>query len=298
MEISRDPPDKIKKILREEVNYCCPIENCKSPYLTWHHFDPPWNIIKHHNPNGMIALCLQHHKEADLGAFTNLQLKQLKYNKNNINKVKGKFNWKRDNLLLIAGSFIFYKCDILLQIKGKNIIWLSKDINGYELINLDLYDINGKNILKMRDNFWDIDLLNIEDIICPPSSNKLQIKSIHTKQFLDLKFYEFDKNKCFSYFKNLINISNKKIETLSKKNHEITKFYDFLMKNKSSNNDDEFINEILNNINDNKVTICTINANLLWPYKIKFNKYYTSLSKGNICSFNFSGESHVGFHIG
>jgi len=42
------------------------------------HFDPPWREREHHDPAGMIALCLQHHKEADAGTFTEAQLKQLK----------------------------------------------------------------------------------------------------------------------------------------------------------------------------------------------------------------------------
>ena len=72
----REPPDSVKKILRKEVRFGCPIPGCNNPYLEWHHFDPPWAKEEHHRPEGMIALCNTHHKRADAGAFTIEQLKK------------------------------------------------------------------------------------------------------------------------------------------------------------------------------------------------------------------------------
>ena len=54
------------------------MEGCGSPYLTWHHFDPPWRVQEHEEPEGIIALCQEHHKKADVGAFTDDQLRGLK----------------------------------------------------------------------------------------------------------------------------------------------------------------------------------------------------------------------------
>ena len=68
----------MRRALREEVAFGCPIDGCGSPYLTWHHFDPPWHVEQHHKFEGMVALCLQHHKEGDAGAFTPEQLRTLK----------------------------------------------------------------------------------------------------------------------------------------------------------------------------------------------------------------------------
>ncbi len=72
------PPADIRRALRVEVGFGCPVDGCGSPYLTWHHFDPPWRERQHHDAAGMIALCLQHHKEADSGAFSHEQLRVLK----------------------------------------------------------------------------------------------------------------------------------------------------------------------------------------------------------------------------
>lgn len=72
------PPSAVRLELRREVGFCCPVEGCHWPYLTWHHFDPPWHARQHHDQAGMVALCLQHHKEADSSAFTPEQLHAFK----------------------------------------------------------------------------------------------------------------------------------------------------------------------------------------------------------------------------
>lgn len=52
--MNRTPPEPVREILRKEVNFGCPIEGCGSPYLEYHHFDPPWHEREHHDPQGMI----------------------------------------------------------------------------------------------------------------------------------------------------------------------------------------------------------------------------------------------------
>lgn len=81
MVVSRDIPDAVKLELRQEVNWGCPVHNCGSPFLSYHHFDPPFSKFKPgqlHDPKGMIALCLAHAKMADGGVWTNHQLLEIK----------------------------------------------------------------------------------------------------------------------------------------------------------------------------------------------------------------------------
>jgi len=103
--MNRRPPEKVKKILRSEIGFGCPIPGCGNPYLEWHHFDPPWHIENHHNPEGMIALCREHHIQADNGAFTADQLEEYKkQGKKNWKAVKGNFNWLRNRMLAVVGQ--------------------------------------------------------------------------------------------------------------------------------------------------------------------------------------------------
>lgn len=51
--------------------------------VSYHHFDPPYHQGGTHNSEGMIALCLPHHKNADIGTYTD---EQLKYHKEHLQK--------------------------------------------------------------------------------------------------------------------------------------------------------------------------------------------------------------------
>ena len=72
--ISRKPPEAVKLLLRQEVGFGCPLPYCRLPFLSFHHFDPPWHKEHHHRPEGMIALCVQHHEMADRGALDKARL--------------------------------------------------------------------------------------------------------------------------------------------------------------------------------------------------------------------------------
>ena len=103
--MNRRPPLDIRKQLREEVGFGCPVPGYGRPYLEWHHFDPPWREKNHHNPNGMTALCREHHIQADNGAFTKEQLLQFKRDgKANWQQVSGNFNWMRNRILAVVGG--------------------------------------------------------------------------------------------------------------------------------------------------------------------------------------------------
>jgi hypothetical protein len=76
--VSRNPPKKVRELLRKEVNFGCPVMGCGNPHLTYHHFAPTWKVKEHHNPDGMIALCTRHAALADGGRWKNHQLLQMK----------------------------------------------------------------------------------------------------------------------------------------------------------------------------------------------------------------------------
>ena len=95
--------------LQEEVGYVCPIPGCTSPYLEWHHFDPPWRVEKHHRPKGMIALCSHHHPVGDVETYTSEQLHEYKAAAaKRAATAAGEFEWRRRKLLLVVGGVYFW----------------------------------------------------------------------------------------------------------------------------------------------------------------------------------------------
>jgi hypothetical protein len=126
----------------------------------------------------MIALCLQHHKEADSGAFSHKQLRVLKaapFLKRVGVGPAGHFNWKREQLILNAGGSLFVRCPVFLAVGGRPVVWLSSDETGNQLLNLDIWDADGQLTLSMRDNDWLV-VADLDDVEAPPSARSLIVR--------------------------------------------------------------------------------------------------------------------------
>jgi hypothetical protein len=81
--------------------------------LTFHHFDPPWRDEHHHNPRGMIALCLEHAAHADGDAFSKDELRSLKKSGPTVGTVIGHFPWaKREFLIRLGGCYFCSTGDV------------------------------------------------------------------------------------------------------------------------------------------------------------------------------------------
>ena len=189
--MNRKPPNAVKKALRDEVGFGCPVPDCGSPYLEWHHFDPPWHVEEHHRPEGMIALCREHHIQADNGAFTVDQMRQFKENgKQNWAQVKGRFNWMRNRLLLKLGGNFFYETPCILTIKGKRVIWFERDSDNYLLLNLVMLTTTGQPRAQIVNNEW-LSAVNEADILCPPAAKSLRI-SYTNGDMVSIEFIELN----------------------------------------------------------------------------------------------------------
>lgn len=172
--MNRTPPAEIRRALRAEVGFCCPVPNCGSPYLTWHHFDPPWSERNHHEPEGMIALCLEHHEQADAGAFTHDQLRQFKAAGSN-GLPAGRFNWMRRELIGFIGGNFYVDVAVAVQVGRYRIVWFNRDEENRLLLNLHLPSLSGEDRLRMEDNFW-IETGSPVDLECPPSGTSVRAR--------------------------------------------------------------------------------------------------------------------------
>lgn len=187
----RNPPVEVKKVLREEVGFGCPVQGCGLPYLEWHHFDPPWHVTNHHNPKGMIALCREHHIQADNGAFTTDQLHNLKKSgQENWRQVSGRFNWMRNRLLAVVGGNFYYETPIIFKFKEQPVIWFERDENNYLLLNLHMLTTSNEPRAYMQNNEW-FNVGGEEDIECPPSAKKVKIK-YPNGDLVSIEFFELN----------------------------------------------------------------------------------------------------------
>jgi hypothetical protein len=175
--MNREPPAAVRAALAEEVGFGCPVDGCGSPYLTWHHFDPPWGVREHHEPEGMIALCRDHHPEADAQAFTEDELRELKRTGRDKDRLLGaRLNWMREQLLIRVGGVFYYETPIAVRIGDTPIVWFRRNENNRVLVNLSMPSASGEPRLEMRDNFWLTEGANLRVLNCPPSGRVIQAR--------------------------------------------------------------------------------------------------------------------------
>jgi hypothetical protein len=170
--MDRKPPLEVRQQLRREVGFGCAVTGCGSPYLYWHHFDPPWKEHQHHDPEGMIALCGEHHAKADVGAYTKEQLRTLKREAEE-RETGGRFDWMRNRLLAVVGGNFYYETPVILRIRGAPIIWFNRDADEHLLLNLRMPTTSGERRAVIEDNYWLVGAP--EDVECPPSGRLVRM---------------------------------------------------------------------------------------------------------------------------
>lgn len=285
--VSRTPPAEVRKVLREEVNFGCPV--CGSPFLTWHHFDPPWRLQHHHNPEGMVALCLQHHKEADAGAYTKAQLQALKrepFLKDK--KLRGKFSWRRQLILLEVGSNYYISPNHILRVADNDIVTVVRDNFGLQAVSLDFRDVNGGHILKMEANDWTL-LRNVEDVECPSSANALIIRTTNRGPRLSLRFRSFTEGKMHD------RIMERYIRACREAHHQIvntwpTNSWTRMVVAAQPSPEVQaagFWNSIRAAIPEWPVAVCTIEGIFVWPILLKLTSARTVLPRQIVFSHCF-----------
>jgi hypothetical protein len=188
-------PAAIRKGLRAEVNYGCPVLGCGNPYLSWHHFDPPWEPDHRHVPEGMIALCLPHHKAADppTNSWTNEQLHEMKRNPyiKVGSSVNERIQMRRKEVILDCGGSIAIRPVNWLRSHGQNVIWITTDEHGYKLLNLDIRKSNGEQLIRMEGNDWTA-FGPFKDLDAAPSQSSIKVSVLGDSVRLAVEFEEID----------------------------------------------------------------------------------------------------------
>lgn len=202
---SRNPPAAVRQQLAKEVGFGCPVAGCGSPYLTWHHFDPPWAEGQSHDPKGMIALCRDHHPEADAGAFTIDELRVLKQVGRDRSKALGAtFNWMREDLVAVIGGNFYVRTPVPIQLGSAPVVWFNRDEENRLLVNLRPLTTSDQPRMAMIDNFWITEGADEREIICPPSGRlvgakypngdalKVEFREIKSIEDFDQRFLPMD----------------------------------------------------------------------------------------------------------
>lgn len=188
-QLTRKPPKAVREVLCREVGFRCPVKDCGSPYLTFHHFGPPWRTQPHHNPNGMIALCSNHAAKADGGYYPDDYFQGLKERRvGSHTPVTGEFDYLRHDLAAIVGSNLYYEVDTLVMIDGERCVYFNRDEDDYLLLNFKMPSHSGVPRAWMEDNVWVVDP-GARHIECPPRGRFLKVE-FDNGDFFRIEFRE------------------------------------------------------------------------------------------------------------
>lgn len=173
--VPRRPNAPIRRLLRQEVAFGCPVEGCGNPYLTYHHFDPPFHVRPHNNPDGIIALCHEHHDKERAWTIDDFRaMKRAGYRRNSI---QGRFEWMKRDILTIAGGNAYYKNSAaeITSTRFGPLLWYNRDEQNRLLLNLRmLHTAASTGTVLLEDNDWTV-LGAPLDVESPPNGSFLSV---------------------------------------------------------------------------------------------------------------------------
>jgi hypothetical protein len=178
--------------LRREVGFGCPV--CRSPFLTWHHFDPPWEVEHHWRPDGMIALCLEHHPNADpegIGgnAYSPDELRRMKRKSYSLEEVKANFpSWQKKNILVRIGGCYASPSMPVLSVSGVPQISVRRNEVGLLALSFQLRDKSDAVLVEMVDNWFTAYPSNVHDMTVKPKTRDVKVWLDKEDVGLDLSF--------------------------------------------------------------------------------------------------------------
>jgi hypothetical protein len=168
------------RILRQEVGFGCPI--CRSPFLTWHHFDPPWHVEQHWRSEGIIALCPLCHGNADAkgsqpGAYSIPELRAMKHSAQSIDTVRAHMpTWQnKEHLLVRIGGCYTDTSGPIISINGVAQLRVKRAENDLLLLSFELRNANDEVIVSMEDNVFTAYPGNIHDMVIAPKSTSVKV---------------------------------------------------------------------------------------------------------------------------
>lgn len=152
--MGRIPPAKVKRELRQEANFGCAI--CGCPLIEYHHIIP-YSQVEHNDPDHMIAVCPNHHRLCDDGAFTRDELYEFKEDPALSDVVEYEFYFDPDSPVIPLGSNVVELADFgrysILQIDGEDIISFHY-VDGRIEFDVDFYNDSDDLIAVITDNEW------------------------------------------------------------------------------------------------------------------------------------------------
>ncbi len=153
-----------------------------------------------HNPDGMIALCPEHHHMADGGHFSNRQLEEYKRSPYVDNILKVPWRFSSESLVMKVGRNLVVGSGSPIRMNGRPILYFRpRKIENLDVsttvFDSDIRDVNGLKWLRINDGWFDLRLENTTDVIFKPQMRQISAKhkdnTYISAKYNKLSYYDF-----------------------------------------------------------------------------------------------------------
>ncbi|MGO1079638.1 SEC-C domain-containing protein [Inquilinus sp. CA228] len=104
--------------------------------------------------------------------------------------MKGSFDWRRRDLLLILGSNFLYQQMSAIKLNNIDVVSFSRDTDGYILLNANIPSLLPEDRAMIEENIWH-NTGTPKELRCPPSGRELAVE-YHNGDYLSVEFFEID----------------------------------------------------------------------------------------------------------
>jgi hypothetical protein len=206
-------------------------------------------------------------------------------------------------LILLAGGNWWSGCSILLRCGSVPIIWLTRDPDGYELLNLDLFDEKGTARLSLRNNDWIVDR-GVEDLECAPRKTALSVKTAALGAELSVSFQRAEPDLVLEIATQIARAGRREIER--RMNQQLAtappEFRAHVLESMSANTAEDVaersVGFLLDGIEVDDSALCVIEGRLRWPVEIELEPTRIVLPRDNVISGGVAKNVQVGIQIG
>ncbi|MFK4784553.1 hypothetical protein [Fusobacterium sp. MFO224] len=159
--LSRNIPEKIKKVVRQKSGFGCVI--CGAVPYEYEHVNPEFKNAKEHDSSCITLLCPNCHSKVTKKIISKEKVKKhmespynLKYKEEFIKGYEFEINSKKENPFTVKlGGLTAVECKNFLYIEGKAVLKFNKSEDGEEyFINANFKNSKGKSILRIVNNEW------------------------------------------------------------------------------------------------------------------------------------------------
>jgi hypothetical protein len=185
---------------------------------------------------------------------------------------------------------------------GRNIIWLSKDADGSDLVNMDIYGPNNEVLFSMRDNDWAI-TADLKELDCPPSAKSLLLKDAPYGIRLGLNFREVSDDYLKAKVNELMDEGLKRVLASQRKAAKSGAPPGWHERNEAAIRQgieiarDQTYQAIRSAVSGDPVTLCIVTARLVWPFTAILHERYSEWPNANLFIGSFSRGGAVAVDI-